>query len=801
MMQCFWIVDSLEGQEGSDTFYWSELACALAESQGEWFQLSGDLGLLPAAGLGELCEKPTKASKSGAQWEERVLADLLKETKAWDKLIFFSQRRYTGLWEALVTSGRRVEAPLGELSVPDQILWLKSQLDERIMSRQLLEAPDGFTAQGSASTGDPVCDSPLEEDASDQATLLGVILEQMAEGVIVANREGRFQFFNPQAEALLGPKPELSPHQWSEYFLTQQMDETGTLRPVLPDRVPLIRALSGEQIDNEEYFLGRGRNRQGVWISVNSRMLRNAAGEPIGAVSVCRDVTALKAAEQEARRANRDFHQVIETSRDGVGIHREGRWVYVNPALLVALGYQDLSELCSIPLWDLLPRESRAEARNWLWAPVEGKLPPVATFEFLRRDGTRVSMEVCPALLTEFEGDEAVLVVFRDITERKKLESQLMIADRMASLGTVASGVGHEINNPLSIVMMNLELALQELQSGSTGAAGNQSTSGILTDALVAAQRVRRIVSHLQIFSSSSESRSAEVELQAVLESTAGVLNNEIRFRAVLIKNYAQELPNVVAIESKLAQVALNLLLNALQSIPEGDPESNRIVLSTEQAGDFVRFSVSDTGTGISPEVGRQMFTPFFSTKAVGAGTGLGLAICYQLVTSMGGSIRYESTPGEGSTFFVSLPAVAAHQAPTKVPVVAEETHRFGRVLVVDDEPAVCRMLKRALSSEHSVDVCEDGGSALCTIQSGSRYDVILCDVMMPLMNGLQLYDALTAEAPDQAARMIFLTGGVFTDSARSLLAQTARPVLHKPCGTEELRAMVRLSVAGLPNQ
>ena len=641
-------------------------------------------------------------------------------------------------------------------------------------------------------------ENSLEGSAFEQSTLLSAILDQMAEGVIVADHEGRFRFFNRQAQHLLGGKPNVPPDQWTRYFQTQRQDESGGLRPVPADQVPLVRALAGEEVDNEEYFLGRGRGHTGAWISVNSRPLRNAKGESMGAVSVCRDITALKSAEQGARRAREDFQKVIEASLDGVGIHREGRWVYANPALLSALGFEEMSDLLGTSLSEILPPEEIAsKARDWMCGPIEGKRPSPQEFDFVRRDGGRVSMEVCPAFLTDFQDEEAVLIIFRDVSRRKQLEGQLRISERMALLGTVASGVGHEINNPLSIVTMNLELALQDVLCSTAPGEKGPGTTDMLNEALVAAQRIGRIVADLRVLSPGQSSSPSAVDLEAVLDSTAGVLLNELRFRAVLIKRYAPSLPKVRAVEGKLAQVILNLLLNAVQSIPEGHPESNSIVLSTEQVEDgSVQFSVSDTGSGIAPEVARRMFTPFFTTKPVGEGSGLGLSLCYRVVTDLGGTLTYRTIPNQGSTFVVKLPAVSiperGRQRDESPPAVSSQQ---GRILVVDDEPSVCKVLERSLRREHLVEVCEDGLSALRHIKAGSRYDVILCDVMMPRMTGLQLYEALTAVAPDQADRMIFLTGGAFSDSAKLSLLQTTRPVLYKPCELDRLRREVRAAL------
>ena len=763
MSNCFYVVSPVKPElcppESSLEYTCCHaLASVLAQSRGSYFILR-------------------KEQDQG----ENAMAEYLSRTKPADRLILLTRDEQERLLCALRSAGRLIVELPQDITFEDQVAWL----EERLQGAEMEST--GFSP--------PYSDRALEGVGSDQMMLLSSILEQMAEGVVVADPHGKFKFFNRQAEHLLGDRPNVSPDQWSRYFQTQRMDESGNLRPVSPHEVPMVRALAGEKIDNEEYFLGRGRGRKGAWISVNSRPLRNGSGEMMGAVSVCRDVTDLKGAEQEARRAHQDFRRVIEASRDGVGIHREGRWVYANSALLSALGYAEMSELLAIPLLDLVPEENAVEARDWLWAPIEGKLPPVREFDFLRRDGSRVSMEVCPALLTEFEGDEAVLVVFRDISQRKQLEGQLILSERMASLGTVASGVGHEINNPLSIIVMNLELALQELQTSSLQNFEKSRTNEMLAEALEAAQRINRIVGDLRVLSSREKSSPSALDLEAVLDSAVGVLLNELRFRAVLTKRYSGNLPRVLAVGPRLAQVALNLLLNAMQSIPEGEAELNSIVLATEMEGDSVRFSVSDTGSGIKPEVAREMFTPFFTTKPVGLGTGLGLSLCYKIVTDMGGTITYQSTAGRGSTFIVTLPSIPVPKIAPPASVRPADPLP-GRVLVVDDEPGVCKMLERSLGREHSVEVCEDGLAALLNIQGGSRYDVILCDIMMPRMTGLQLYEALAVEAPEQAARVIFLTGGVFTERAKKFLAQTARPVLSKPCELEELRAEVRSVVA-----
>ena len=630
--------------------------------------------------------------------------------------------------------------------------------------------------------------------SQEDGRLLHVILEQMAEGVLVAERSGKFKYFNPQAEALLGSRPSLKPEQWTRHYGTHSLDEDGVLQPTPYHRVPMYRALRGERVDNEELFLKRPDPRDGIWLSVNSRPLQSESGEALGAVSVCRDITNLKLAEQEARRAHQDFRRVIEASRDGIGIHREGRWVYVNSALLDILGYESSKDLCAIPLQELLSLRRRQDSQEWLHLSNRDEPPTISELRLKTSQGDWVLVEISPALLDEFEGGPAVLLSIRDLTERKRLESQLMVSDRMASLGTLAAGVGHEINNPLAVVTMNLEMTLQRLEELHP----TEETSEMLEEALQAAKRVSHIVRDLKVLSSNDVDHCTPVNLHAILESTARVLNNEIRQRARLVKDFAKDVPLVMAVEPRLGQVVLNLLMNAVQAIPEGAVDSNTITISSHREEEFLSFTITDTGCGIEAEVGRQMFTPFFSTKRLGTGTGLGLPLCYRIVNGMGGSISFESTLGKGSSFTVRLPIALSEKKPRPASAPQNFASVGGRVLVVDDEPFICKCVQRILSQEHCVDICHDGSIALENIRQGRRYDVIVCDLMMPQMTGIQLFEVLQTEAPDQAQRMVFLTGGAFTTPARTFLARTPNPVLYKPCETTVLRNTVSRHLASL---
>jgi len=378
--------------------------------------------------------------------------------------------------------------------------------------------------------------------------------------------------------------------------------------------------------------------------------------------------------------------------------------------------------------------------------------------------------------------------------ERRRMQEQLMISDRMVSMGTLAAGVAHEINNPLACVMANLDLALKELaeRGEREGLAGELSeVLDELGDAREAVERIRHIVRDLKIFSRSEEDRTGPVDVERVMESTLRMASNEIRHRARLVTSYAKTAA-VEASESRLGQVFLNLVINAAQAIDEGRAEDNEIRIKTSRVRDRVVVEIADTGAGMSPEVLSRLFTPFFTTKPIGVGTGLGLSICHRIITGFGGSIEVASEPGKGTVFRIMLRPSRGGLEEVRAEAAPEpRAQRRGRVLVVDDEPMVATAVQRTLHREHDVVAVGSATEALARIGAGERFDVILCDLMMPQMTGMDLHDELRRVAPEQVARMIFLTGGAFTAGARAFLDQTPNLCLEKPFDTRQLRALI----------
>ena len=383
--------------------------------------------------------------------------------------------------------------------------------------------------------------------------------------------------------------------------------------------------------------------------------------------------------------------------------------------------------------------------------------------------------------------------VSTDVTDRHTAERRLAQAERLATVGMLAAGVAHEINNPLAYVIGNLDLLAQELAEAAPPLPAERlrTFEAAVRDARQGAERVRTIVRDLKVFSRVQEDRPTLVDVGASIEAALGIAHNEIRHRARLVMDLAP-VPPVKADAGRLAQLFLNLIINAAQAIPEGAAEKNEIRIATRlQKDGWVCVEVKDTGSGIPRQQLAKIFDPFFTTKSVGAGTGLGLSIVHAIVTAAGGRIEVESTPGEGSLFRVAFPPGSDAEEPKARAVPAPATPgRRGKVLVIDDEPLILKVVTSLLAPEHEV-VCESRGTdAIQRIRGGQRFDAILCDLMMPDATGMDVYEGILQIAPREA--MLFLTGGAFTARAQQFLERVPNSTVEKPFDGAALKARVR---------
>jgi PAS domain S-box-containing protein len=398
------------------------------------------------------------------------------------------------------------------------------------------------------------------------------------------------------------------------------------------------------------------------------------------------------------------------------------------------------------------------------------------------------------------EGDETLggVMVFRDVSEQRHLQKQLEFADRLSSLGTMAAGVAHEINNPLAVVMGTAGYLKEELEACRSALARGgpppnakqlEAMLQAVVDVQSAADRIGNIISDLRAFSRPAAQSAGAIDVVECAKWATRATAKEFHRRARVVTRF-EAVEAVRADETRLGQVLVNLLVNAAHAIAPGDPEKNQVTLTTRTASSGrVEIEVRDTGAGIPQEVLGRIFEPFFTTKTADVGTGLGLSICHGIVTSLGGELRVETEIGKGTAFVVALP-------PAREEALPETTARHGdftkgRLLLIDDEQLGQRATARILRG-HDVVCVASTARALALFEHGETFDLVLCDLTAPSMAHAEFYEAMLARDPDLAARIVFFTDGAPSTKAAACLAATANLRIRKPFDVPTLQDAIQ---------
>jgi signal transduction histidine kinase/DNA-binding response OmpR family regulator len=416
------------------------------------------------------------------------------------------------------------------------------------------------------------------------------------------------------------------------------------------------------------------------------------------------------------------------------------------------------------------------------------------------------TLRVTVAGLKSPDGQETALVIARDISdlklaeqERIELDARLHEADKLASLGQLVAGISHEVNNPLAAILLNLRdvqesfgrivshASLRDAPPDVTGLVAE--VPRVLTETLEAAERIRTIVAEMRLFAHPSGPSGESAKVEDLLEAPLLLAANEVRFKAKVIRAL-ESTPELVVDRTRLSQAFLNIVLNAAQAIESNSPESNWIRVATRAEPDGVVVEISNSGPAIAKENLPHIFEPFFTTKPVGQGVGLGLSIAYDTVRRHGGNIEVQSTPELGTTFRIWLPRNTGLALAPRAPHAEPESTRPGRILIVDDDRLVRNGLRRILERHHEVELASSAERALEVLEQ-DRFDVVLCDLIMPGMTGMQLYREVSRRAPAQAERFVFLTGGTSSGEAREFLVGVKNPRAYKPVSAEEIVRLV----------
>ncbi len=388
--------------------------------------------------------------------------------------------------------------------------------------------------------------------------------------------------------------------------------------------------------------------------------------------------------------------------------------------------------------------------------------------------------------------------------ERKRaaeLRGKLKHAERLGALGQLAAGVAHEINNPAAIISANNTVLIEGLNElrGLLGLVSPDvkeklnELQEMIADNASGVERIVRVVRKLHSFSKLEHGQNEEVDLNHVIRSVCALLDNKIRFHAQLTLDLAESLPTLMAGQGELDQVVTNVIVNSLQAIEGGEAQKHKIRISTRLSGQVIRMEIEDSGRGISKESQERVFEPFFTTNPT-EGAGLGLAISSEIVQKMRGKIELVSEVGKGTLVTIALPLeIATGDLPVEeLPTKPERSFQRAalNILIVDDEEMLLRAYARALKKERLV-MLKSGQSALGLIRDGARFDGILCDLMMPDLDGQAFYEAVGQVAPEMLSKLVFCTGGAFTRKMQHFVNQPDVKVLEKPVSSLALKEVL----------
>jgi PAS domain S-box-containing protein len=392
------------------------------------------------------------------------------------------------------------------------------------------------------------------------------------------------------------------------------------------------------------------------------------------------------------------------------------------------------------------------------------------------------------------------LEIHRDITNRRQIESRLFHSERLAALGQMVSGVAHELNNALTSIFGYAQL----VQKRTRGFEWEAEARHIVEEG----ERARRIAQNLLLFARGSKSERGPVNLNEIVERTLQIRAYELRLENIRVElDLHAELPEAIGDAAQIQQALLNLIVNAEQAIRQVRESGHIWIRTKPMSTDRIALEVADDGPGVPPEVVLRIFDPFFTTKPAGVGTGLGLSILYGIVQQHGGEVSVEKRPGGGAIFTIELPMAASLAAGGEKPYVihasgmedraGRDKARGSRILVVEDEPTVAQLIADVLSEEgHTVDTVLDSREGL-KLARERHYDLVICDLRMPHLDGRGFYRQLAHEENALQHRLIFVTGDTLAPRTVDFLQRCGVPFLAKPFLVEELKDVVTRSLAG----
>ena len=543
-----------------------------------------------------------------------------------------------------------------------------------------------------------------------------------------------------------------------------------------------------------------------IWVETHTALLRNESGIPDRLLSVTRDIEGRKQAEEALRQSEERMRALIARAAYGIfRSTRDGRFLDVNPALVAMLGYESTADLMSIDIMRDMYVDI-GERERWMAAIDSGAHPEWFDLTWRRKDGVPIAGRLSARAARDGHGDVVWYEgIAENVTERLRREAVVRRAERMSSLGHTLAGVAHELNNPLAAISGFAQILLKTQLP-------KEDRSAIETIHREA-KRAAKIVKDLLTFARRQESSERHrVDLNDIVRYIADTQRYAMETHGVLCELVLSDEPAFVAADpAQLEQVMLNLLVNARQALEAmtapipagrvglGATRTPMVVIRTSVRNNTVSLEISDNGPGIAAGELPRIWDPFWTTKEEGEGTGLGLSVVHGIVTEHGGSIDVETRLGAGTTFAVSLPGFRreADDSLSTIEAVpmgpaSQTADRPLDILVVDDEEVIVGLLVRYFSSRgHAVVPAHEGRQAL-RVAERSSFDVVICDLRMPGMDGAEVIRRLKELPTCANARFVLSTGDTATPAVRQRIEGLAlAAIVDKPYEVEVLRRIV----------
>jgi len=560
------------------------------------------------------------------------------------------------------------------------------------------------------------------------------------------------------------------------------------------------RALAGETVEWGGWVEDRFGRR---YVRRTCAPLRDTAGKIAGYFVFSRDLTDLRLTEENlaeqsaARSASEALNAAIVAAAIDciITLDEAGRVVEFNPAAEQTFG-RHRADVLGQPIDQLIvpPHQRKRYAERFTRFVASGSRHRRRNeIEAMRADGSIFPAEVTVAEVPLPEG-RLFSAYLRDLTAERKAEAEierqreaLQQSEKMAAFGSLLAGVAHELNNPLSIVIGNALLLAEETEGSALAERARRVQA--------AAERCGRIVRSFLAMARQRQAEMRPTKVQALVDASLALLAYSMRTSGVTLEqDIATDMPAVLCDPDQIIQVLTNLLTNSRQALEER-PQPRRVRLTARADAEWAHIEVADNGPGIEEAARSRVFDPFFTTKPVGAGTGIGLAVSRGIVEAHGGTLRLAPPDGEGACFVIRLPVArdSAHLsdldgavgAPPRLTPVARTA------LVVDDEPEIGELLAEMLKKLGLRFEVKVSGEAAQAALMQRDYDVVLCDLRLPGLDGPALYDWIAEHRPHLCSRTAFITADTLGASSRRFLARAGRPVLEKPFVPAELRLLL----------